>query len=266
MQDVHELLIMLLDLVESSSIQFKPHRSMGLRCLLEEVEEAKQMHSAIFPPNLTFSQSCPFVGMFASMLVCNSCHTQSPIQLTSFTLLSLAFPEGCTDGRIDVMEMVEYFQRPEHLDNVTCQNCGVERSVNMTKLLRIAQFPPVFCLHLLRVQYDNFQVRKIHTKVDFPLVLTLQVDDFLPNVLPTSAPQPQPLHFALSSVITHEGGPHSGHYITYRAVEYYGRRRWFRISDEFVSMVSTDHVLGVNPYLLFYERLETSCAPLHSSL
>ncbi|KAG0045201.1 hypothetical protein BGZ83_009559 [Gryganskiella cystojenkinii] len=90
----------------------------------------------------------------------------------------------------------------------------------------------------------------------------------------------------LQSVVVHYGGHSYGHFIAYRrkpesmvskvgpvglgldpmnasgAGSLYGgngrTEDWFRISDETVDSVTLDHVLGANPYMCLYEKMEST--------
>ncbi|XP_077237400.1 ubiquitin-specific protease 27 [Tasmannia lanceolata] len=74
--------------------------------------------------------------------------------------------------------------------------------------------------------------------------------------------------YRLVSVVEHYGRPGSGHYAVYRRVKAYSdaednvgqfktaKSHWFYISDNEVSSVSEETVLGAEASLLFYERIE----------
>ena len=57
--------------------------------------------------------------------------------------------------------------------------------------------------------------------------------------------------YKLYAVIEHLGGPHSGHYCTYRR---HGNH-WIYTSDTLVYPVSTKEVMKCQAYMLFYQRI-----------
>jgi len=77
--------------------------------------------------------------------------------------------------------------------------------------------------------------------------------------------------YVLRAAVTHYGRHENGHYICYRehpehikdtdkdTLSKQTPTKWWRLSDDDVSAVSEDHVLGQGGvFMLFYERLDTS--------
>ncbi|KAK3842014.1 MAG: hypothetical protein J3R72DRAFT_475192 [Linnemannia gamsii] len=84
--------------------------------------------------------------------------------------------------------------------------------------------------------------------------------------------------YKLQSIVVHYGGHSYGHFIAYRRKpesmvskvgpvglgldgSYYGNGRredWFRVSDETVESVSLENVLGSNPYMCLYEKVDSA--------
>lgn len=66
--------------------------------------------------------------------------------------------------------------------------------------------------------------------------------------------------YRICSLVVHFGNHHNGHYVSFRRRPTTASQRpsndWFRISDEDVEGSSREELLGANPYLLFYERVE----------
>ncbi|KAG0374460.1 hypothetical protein BGX24_010383 [Mortierella sp. AD032] len=93
----------------------------------------------------------------------------------------------------------------------------------------------------------------------------------------TSSSQ-QRVIYKLQSIVVHYGGHSYGHFIAYRRKpesmvskvgpvglgldgSYYGNGRredWFRVSDETVESVSLENVLGSNPYMCLYEKVDSA--------
>ena len=76
--------------------------------------------------------------------------------------------------------------------------------------------------------------------------------------------------YVLRAAVCHYGRHENGHYICYREhpelqdqeAEADGKMKWWRLSDDDVSSVTEDHVLGQGGvFMLFYERIETPCTP-----
>lgn len=106
-------------------------------------------------------------------------------------------------------------------------------------------------------------VSKVSAK-NFSNSSKLQVHSNFPNVdslnsLQSGETFPDTL-YDLRAVVVHQGGAHSGHYITYRLVEdckaEENRNVWVRASDEDVSEVDESVVLSAEAYLLFYEQCQ----------
>ena len=72
-----------------------------------------------------------------------------------------------------------------------------------------------------------------------------------------------PAHlYRIASVIVHFGSHSNGHYVSYRRRPRSSRTKslsndWFRISDEDIDPANVNEVLGANPFMLFYERVES---------
>ncbi|KAF9912637.1 hypothetical protein EC991_010063 [Linnemannia zychae] len=100
-----------------------------------------------------------------------------------------------------------------------------------------------------------------------------------------ASPSRKKVLYKLQSIVVHYGGHSYGHFIAYRrkpecmvskvgpvglgldgatngsarSGSYYGNGRredWFRVSDETVESVSLENVLGSNPYMCLYEKVE----------
>lgn len=100
-------------------------------------------------------------------------------------------------------------------------------------------------------------------------------------------PTREKILYKLQSIVVHYGGHSYGHFIAYRRKpesmvskvgpvglgmdgatngsarngSYYGggrREDWFRVSDETVESVSLENVLGSNPYMCLYEKVEST--------
>ena len=101
----------------------------------------------------------------------------------------------------------------------------------------VVRWPTVLVIHVARLVWADGRLRKLDQHVSFPV-----------HLCTASAT------FKLHSVVEHVGGPHSGHYITYR------RRHndtWVQASDEHVELVNLERVLASHAYLLFYTRSHT---------
>ncbi|KAI9678620.1 MAG: hypothetical protein M1817_005677 [Caeruleum heppii] len=170
----------------------------------------------------------------------------------------------------------------------------------------IARPPQCLVIHVNRSVFDEYSgvQRKNYAEVGFPKVLdlglwclgrqtsreeigdeeSLEEWEMDPTVSMlarnTTAGGP---HYLLRAVITHSGRHENGHYVCYRRYPVYESQktssvheeddqgptppsRWWRLSDEDVSMVSEETVLrqgGV--FMLFYDRIEPEKTPLSST-
>ncbi|KAG0272996.1 hypothetical protein BGZ95_011195 [Linnemannia exigua] len=93
-----------------------------------------------------------------------------------------------------------------------------------------------------------------------------------------TSPSRKKVLYKLQSIVVHYGGHSYGHFIAYRRKpesmvskvgpvglgldgSYYGsgrREDWFRVSDETVESVSLENVLGSNPYMCLYEKVDSA--------
>lgn len=69
-----------------------------------------------------------------------------------------------------------------------------------------------------------------------------------------------PVRYLLYAVVQHNGGPCSGHYLTYRRCSTRGNK-WVCASDTTVYRASVNEVLKAEAYMLFYCRINSSDLP-----
>lgn len=176
------------------------------------------------------------------------------------------------------------------LCDVCTKNVGNGKNVytNATKQLLICNPPAVLILHLKRFQVLRFRSMKVNRSVKFPTVL-----DLAPfcskrcQKLPSFEHGQNKVLYSLYGVVEHSGSLHGGHYVAYVKVrpklqnqsyrwQYlpknqmgsqsyhckgaeanpdYPTGKWYYISDSYVIEVPESKVLGVQAYLLFYERM-----------
>ena len=76
--------------------------------------------------------------------------------------------------------------------------------------------------------------------------------------------------YRVTSLVVHFGSHSNGHYVSFRrrpTPAGSGRisDEWFRISDEDVDLSTVDEMLRANPFLLFYERVDSVAASAKSA-
>lgn len=135
--------------------------------------------------------------------------------------------------------------------------------------------PECLTIHLKRFQITSHGTSKLGDRITFPYIL---------NLTPFCAPSGDEVEdrdlfdedgevkYALYGIVEHSGSLHWGHYVAYTKI--HGTNpgeessngvsnnttertadRWFYISDSSVSPSSLESVLGMDPYILFYERI-----------
>ncbi|EFC43162.1 ubiquitin carboxyl-terminal peptidase [Naegleria gruberi] len=112
----------------------------------------------------------------------------------------------------------------------------------------IYQLPKVLLLHLRRFDFSSTEgVQKISKRIRFDYELNID-EKVVPNVKAISG-RPS-LKYRLASVICHHGkDATSGHYSTYIQ---HGCGKWIHIDDTKVTVVSLQHVLDQQAYILTY--------------
>jgi ubiquitin C-terminal hydrolase len=114
--------------------------------------------------------------------------------------------------------------------------------INASKQILFDSLPQVLVLHINRTAWGSSSSQKVHTKVEFPLTLSLgayKVDG-------------HDTKYELCSIVSHHGNQmSSGHFTAY------GRRlgSWHHFNDAKVTPITTEEVLEVQPYILIYERV-----------
>lgn len=137
--------------------------------------------------------------------------------------------------------------------------------------------PECLTIHLKRFQITSHGTSKLSDRVNFPYIL---------NLTPFCAPKEDEVEdrdvfdedgevkYALYGIVEHSGSLHWGHYVAY--IKVHGTNpgneessgsssstnkaeptpdKWFYISDSSVSPSSLESVQGMDPYILFYERI-----------
>lgn len=164
-------------------------------------------------------------------------------------------------------------------------------SSTKTRQAVIARAPTNLVVHVNRSLFDEYSgaMRKNLAHVSYPKVLDLgpwclgiQSPEDVPKEQWSMDPaksmiaggesntSSQGLQYILRAAVCHYGRHENGHYICYRehpevqeqGVEGSGKMKWWRLSDDDVSSVSEETVLGQGGvFMLFYERLETPLTP-----
>nr|CAH7757613.1 unnamed protein product [Callosobruchus chinensis] len=179
-------------------------------------------------------------------------------------------------------------------NRVSCEVCtkrsGGKTTVytDASKQLLIYNPPAVLILHLKRFQVLRFRSAKVSKFVKFTTLLDLApFCSKRSQNLPTFEAGQTRVLYSLYGVVEHSGSMHGGHYVSYIKVrqpldensyrwQYLPKNqkekldnatksatgeptvppgKWYYISDSFVNEIPESQVLGVQAYLLFYERI-----------
>lgn len=126
-----------------------------------------------------------------------------------------------------------------------CENCkGFQ---NGQKMMKISKLPEVLCVHLKRFRFDTFHPSKIGRHISYPLE-GLDLGPYLKE----EVLEGDSVLYELSSIITHIGDAHFGHYVAY--ARHPDTKNWYKYDDSDVSEVSSDEVSSKQGYLLFYKK------------
>jgi ubiquitin C-terminal hydrolase len=138
------------------------------------------------------------------------------------------------------------------------------------KCLLLTRLPAVLSIHVQRRYYDQLSGRTSKTmqRVVFPEILDLAPFCAYSGVVRSDAPfagsiskgklsvksERVPINYRLMSIIEHLGGPHSGHYVSYRRNPA-SDSQWLWISDDKVKNCDWSTVRNCQAYMLFYEAM-----------
>lgn len=126
------------------------------------------------------------------------------------------------------------------------------------KKLHLGRAPSCLCIHFNRTLWsqDGFLLKN-NLHITFPI--SLNISRLLKNEATSEG-----VGYQLYAVVEHNGGPNSGHYLTYRRC---GARsnKWACASDATVYSASIHEVLRAEAYMLFYCRTN-SVVPIHHNL
>ncbi|ODN03750.1 Ubiquitin carboxyl-terminal hydrolase 16 [Orchesella cincta] len=140
----------------------------------------------------------------------------------------------------------------------------------------VSRPPECLTIHLKRFQITSHGTSKLGDRINFPYILNLtpfcaRDDEDLQRLDGKDVyDEDGEVKYALYGIVEHSGSLHWGHYVGYIKVP--GNNpseessssssnsevtpdKWFYISDSSVSPSSLESVLGMDPYILFYERI-----------
>jgi hypothetical protein len=153
-------------------------------------------------------------------------------------------------------------------DGVT-EHIQLKRS-DAFKCLLLTRLPSVLSIHVQRRYYDQKtgHTSKTMQRVIFPEILdvapycayggTLRPDALFAGTTngkySSDAELNAAILYTLQSIIEHQGGPYSGHYVCYRR-DPSAIGRWLGISDDTVKVCTWPTVQNCQAYMLFYEAM-----------
>ena len=157
-------------------------------------------------------------------------------------------------NEIELEDCLKMFFNTELLENENCYYCTYcEKFCKGIKRIRIHHLPEVLMIHLNRYENINSNLRKINSKINFPMY-DLSLHSFMCSK--TLKKDDEDYFYQLAAVICHNGTQLSnGHYICYAYHDEF--HVWFEFDDSRVRQVSVPEVLNsisCNAYILFYER------------
>ncbi|KAJ6655288.1 hypothetical protein lerEdw1_005480 [Lerista edwardsae] len=160
---------------------------------------------------------------------------------------------------VRLQECIELFTTVETLEEENpwyCPTCKKHQLA--TKKLDLWSLPEILIIHLKRFSYTKHSREKLDTLVEFP-IRDLDFSDFIIK------PQKDPslYKYDLIAVSNHYGSLRDGHYTTFARNKDSGT--WFYFDDSSVSSVSKAQIESKAAYVLFYQRQDKVCHPVHSA-
>ncbi|XP_029044695.1 ubiquitin carboxyl-terminal hydrolase 30 homolog [Osmia bicornis bicornis] len=224
----------------------------------------------IFNAPLISVEVHPFSGLLTSQLQCSSCKWKSAVRYDKLETVSLPLPPlgPYTKSHHTLEELLTRFVTSEIVQDVLCDGCGMRCLA--TKTLTLGKLPKCLCLHISRTTWSSSGVPiKRDDPVKFPEILSLDPYTFTETKKRNARGDPeatmllvnrttlQAKHkYQLRAIVEHRGPVDSGHFVCYRR----GNKtdQWLYTSDNVVESISLIEVLCATPYLLFYERINST--------
>ncbi|XP_031846038.1 ubiquitin specific protease 30 [Nomia melanderi] len=212
----------------------------------------------------------PFSGLLTSQLQCSNCKWKSPVRYDKLETVSLPLPPLGPHIRTHhtLEELLTRFVTSEIVQDVLCDGCGMRCLA--AKTLTLGKLPKCLCLHISRTTWSPTGTPiKRDDPVKFPQILTLDPYTFTETkkrnargdpeatmLLATRTTLLDKYKYQLRAVVEHRGPVDSGHFVCYR----HGNKpnQWLYTSDNVVENISFIEVLCATPYLLFYERINST--------
>jgi ubiquitin C-terminal hydrolase len=216
--DMHEALIIFLDLLEKDLDQFFPRDTNIIRQL--------------------------FTVQFRTEIVCPVENIVKTSRTTIEYFLPLDLP---SNGHVKLTDCLKLYFEDALVPDWFCPDCKLH--LDAAKRTSLASDPPVLAPHLKRFGWepgDSTQIgpregysTKINTEVEFPETLEIYVAH--------SETEGEMVSYHLQAMAGHQGSPFGGHYVAYVSAG----GRWYACSDTHITIVTIDLVLSAQPYLLF---------------
>ena len=179
-----------------------------------------------------------FGGYLRNQIVCVKCRAVK-IKFEHFMDLSLNINDITT-----LKEAADKFVAPERLEDYECSSCKEKASI--WKRFAIETSPNILTLQLN--QFGGPYGRKLKHKVEFPEQL-----DIRPFMIGEDG---EPVMYKLYAMLVHAGATcNSGHYF---ACVKNSQQKWYMMNDQRVHELSSELWPHLRPYLLFYQKEETS--------
>lgn len=205
---------------------------------------------------------------------------------TENKLLSLP-PEVRAQAMKRLQSIRQALDSDDFADKTLNEVCQIPKRAHVsstkTRQAVVGRAPQSLVVHVNRSVFDELTgvQRKNYANVRYPIMLDLQTwmlgsessKSATQNMLAGSALGGGGCDYRLRAVVTHYGRHENGHYICYRrhptrqqsderASKETVSERWWRLSDEDVSAVTEEDVLGQGGvFMLFYEREEIPRPP-----
>jgi ubiquitin C-terminal hydrolase len=173
---------------------------------------------------------------------CEECRFESELyQRMSVTSLFIPIGGGATTLE-DCLRLYFSSSGVDGEDRI-CDHCHRQSDCQMT--YSFETFPRILCLHLTRFRLKGDHYVKNNVRVAFPELLSF--DEILQI----------PVMYRLAGFVSHYGTMEGGHYTAIARIgEFY-----FEFDDRETDPADPDKLFGLQPYVLFYQRIEDAAPP-----
>lgn len=221
--DAYEFLLLLLDSIRNEQEGI----SKGLNSkTIETVENS-----------LNTQTDSIFAFITKTIMKCQNCGYQQFI-FERVAVLSLFIPFGC--GNATLENCIQLYFSESALNEKECSHCHEKCEYSYTPTLIEDHMPDIMIIHLARFRIGKNGYIKNNSNVECPMVLDFEETSGIDA------------KYNLLGFVIHTGSLTSGHYTAVFRI----KNSFYLFDDEDVFAVKEEKVLQLQPYILFYQKIE----------